>query len=397
METKTIRERIGSIDLLRGLVMLIMAIDHVRDNFLRGSPDPTDLNSTTPVLFLTRWITHFCAPTFVFLSGVSIFLAGTRRSEGQLSVFLVKRGLWLILVEVTVISFAFFLNPHFQFILLQVIWAIGGGMVILGVLIRLKMSPATIGTIGAVIFFGHNLLDYMELGSLSHTTWWQLLWTCEPGPQSIIRLGGGHFVFMAYALLPWTGVMMLGYFTGTLYDNAYDPAKRRKTLLYSGLSLLALFLLLRAFNLYGDPHPWSIQSTVTSSILSFLNVTKYPCSLLYLSMTLGVALIILACSERATGWYGSLVRVYGQVPFFYYILHWYLIQAIHIGLFFAMGYKSSQIVDPGNFFRFLPKDFGLDLFGIYIIWLLVVVLAYWPCKWFGNYKRTHRQWWVSYL
>ena len=393
----TTKVRISSIDLLRGLVMLIMAIDHVRDNFLRGTPDPTDLNTTTSILFFTRWITHFCAPAFVFLSGVSAYLAGTRRTESQLSTFLIKRGLWLILLELTVITFAFFLDPGFHYLLLQVIWAIGGSMIILGILIRLKVSPGNIGTIGAVIFFCHNLLDYMELGDLSRAYWWKMLWRCGPTPSSITAIGGGHSLVTLYALLPWTGVMLLGYAVGTFYDSGFDATRRKKLLLFSGLGLLGLFLVLRLFNLYGDPHPWGFQRTGTLSILSVLNLTKYPPSLLYLCMTLGPALIFLACTENITGWFARVIMVYGQVPFFYYVLHWYLIQAIHVGLFFATGFTSNQIVNPQGFFRFLPAGFGLPLSGVYLVWLVVIILLYWPCKWFSQYKNTHRQWWLSYL
>lgn len=391
------RVRIASIDILRGVVMVIMALDHIRDNFHRGAPDPTDLHTTTAFLFFTRWITHFCAPAFVFLSGISAYLAGTRRPPNELGLFLIKRGLWLILLEVTVVSFAFFLDPGFHFILLQVIWAIGGSMIILGVLVRLKVSPGDIGTIGAVIFFGHNLLDYMELGDLGRGYGWKMLWSASPTPSSITSIGGGHLLATIYALLPWTGVMLLGYAVGTFYASGFDAARRKRLLLYSGLSLLGLFMVLRLFNLYGDPHPWGFQKTTLLSVLSFLNATKYPCSLLFLCMTLGPALIFLACTERVTGWFARVTTVYGQVPFFYYVLHWYLIQALHIGLFFAMGFTSRQIVDPNNFFRFLPKGYGLNLAGVYVVWLIVIFLLYWPCKWYGRYKKTHGQWWLSYL
>ena len=377
--------------------MLIMAIDHVRDNFLKGAPDPTDLNTTTTILFFTRWITHFCAPVFIFLSGVSAYLAGIRRTESQLGVFLVKRGLWLIVLDLTVITFGFFLDPGFHYLLLQVFWAIGGSMIILGILVRLKVSPGNIGTIGALIFFGHNLLDYMELGDLSRAYWWRMLWHAGPNPSSIIPIGAGHSLVTLYALLPWTGVMLLGYSLGTLYDSGFDAVKRKKYLLYSGLGLLVLFLVLRLFNLYGDPHPWGFQRTTTLSILSFLNVTKYPASLLYLCMTLGPALILLAFTEGVSGRAARVFMTYGGVPFFYYVLHWYLIQTIQVGLFFATGFTSKQIDNPHGFFRFFPDGFGLSLLGVYGVWLVVIILLYWPCKWFGRYKKTHRQWWLSYL
>lgn len=377
--------------------MLIMAIDHVRDNFLKGAPDPTDLNTTTTILFFTRWITHWCAPVFVFLSGVSAYLAGTRRTESQPGVLLLKRGLWLILLDLTVITFAFFLDPGFHYLLLQVLWAIGGSMIILGVLVRSRVSPGNIGTIGAIIFFGHNLLDYMEFGDLSKAYWWRMLWRCGPNPSSITAIGGGHFLVTLYALLPWTGVMLLGYSVGTFYKSGFDAARRKKYLLYSGLSALALFLVLRLFNLYGDPNPWEFQRTTTLSILSFLNVSKYPASLLYLCMTLGPALLLLAFTENVSGRLARVIMTYGTVPFFYYVLHWYLIQTIHVGLFFATGFTSKQIDNPHGFFRFFPDGFGLSLPGVYGVWLVVILLLYRPCKWFGRYKKTHRQWWLSYL
>jgi len=389
--------RISSIDILRGLVMLIMAIDHIRDNFHRGAPDPTDLHTTTLALFFTRWITHFCAPAFVFLSGVSAYLAGMRRTQNQLGIFLIKRGLWLILLELTVITFAFFLDAGFHFLLLQVIWAIGGSMIILGLLVRLKVSPGDIGTIGAVIFFCHNLLDYMEMGDLGRAYWWKMLWTCGPTPSSITSIGGGHSLATIYALMPWTGVMLLGYAVGTLYASGFDAARRKKLLLYSGAGMLVLFAILRLWNLYGDPRPWGFQQTKLLSVLSFFNVTKYPASLLYLCMTLGPALILLACTENITGGFARVTKVYGQVPFFYYVLHWYVIQGLHVGLFFAMGFTTRQIVNPNSFFRFLPNGYGVSLAGVYVVWLIVIVLLYWPCKWYGRYKQTHRQWWLSYL
>lgn len=389
--------RIHSIDILRGLVMVIMAIDHIRDNFLRGAPDPTDMHTTTLALFFTRWITHFCAPVFVFLSGVSAYLAGTRRTQNELGIFLIKRGLWLILLELTVITFAFFLDPGFHFLLLQVIWAIGGSMIILGLLVRLKVSPGDIGTIGAVIFFCHNLLDYMEMGDLGRTYWWKMLWTCGPTPSSIIGIGGGHSLATIYALMPWTSVMLLGYAIGTLYAKGFDAARRKRLLLYSGAGLLGLFVVLRLWNLYGDPHPWGFQRTTLLSVLSFFNVSKYPPSLLYLCMTLGPALILLAWTENITGWGARVASVYGQVPFFYYVLHWYLIQGFHVGLFFAMGFTSKQIINPHRFFRFLPNGYGVNLAGVYVVWLIVIALLYLPCKWYGRYKQAHRQWWLSYL
>ena len=390
--------RIASIDLLRGIVMLIMAIDHVRDNFQLGHPDPTDLNTTTPALFFMRWITHFCAPTFVFLSGISAYLAGTRRTSGELSGFLIKRGLWLILVEVVVITFALTLDPLHHVLILQVIWAIGGSMILLGVLVGLRASLPVIGGIGAIIVFGHNSFDLVSPGAISETVIWKLLVAADgPNRRDFIALGANHFVLIAYALLPWTGVMLLGYVFGSLYKRTFDAVRRRKILLYTGLGLLALFFVFRAFNLYGDPAPWSAQKTTALSLISFLNVTKYPCSLLYVSMTIGVALVVLAITEHVANRFASFLIIFGNVPFFYYVCHWYLIQVLHVGLFFAMGFTSSQIINPHYSFPFCPDGFGFTITGLYLLWLVVILLLYYPCKWFSNYKKTHQQWWVSYL
>ncbi|MGZ3758073.1 MAG: DUF1624 domain-containing protein [Mucilaginibacter sp.] len=388
--------RIESIDILRGLVMLIMAVDHVRDIFHLGQPEPTDLATTTPILFFTRFITHFCAPSFVFLSGVSAYIAGTRRTGQQLSGFLFKRGLWLIVVEVVIISFAGSLNPGYNTIALQVIWAIGGSMVLLALLLRLKASLPVIGAIGALIFFGHNIFDIIKVGPLGNTVAWNLFISAA-GFNTIVPIGHNHYLIVAYALLPWTGVMLLGYVFGSLYTSTTNAAKRKKTLLLSGLLLLLLFLVLRAFNIYGDPSPWSVQKTTALSIISFFNITKYPCSLLYCSLTVGTAMVLLAAFENVKSKVTDVFIVYGNVPFFYYVCHWYLIQTIHVIAFFVMGFTSAQIVTPNSPFLFSPPTFGFSLVGVYIIWLMVIAILYLPCKWFSTYKKTHRQWWLSYI
>lgn len=386
--------RIESIDILRGLVMLIMAIDHVRDFFHYGHPEPNDLAITTPILFFTRWITHFCAPVFVFLSGTSAYLAGTRRTKSQLSAFLIKRGLWLILIELVVITFAIRLDPGFHVLILQVIWAIGGSMILLGILVWLPLP--LIGIIGAVIFFGHNIFDLVKVSAVNDTLPGKLLLSGHRGDYW--PLDSNYSLAIAYSLLPWTGVMILGYVTGQLYQKSFDAVKRRKILLNCGLSLFALFLVFRYFNLYGDPSPWSVQKTTALSIISFFNVTKYPCSLLYLGMTLGLALMILSVAEKMSNKFTKILIIYGNVPFFYYVCHWYLIKLINIIIFFISGYTSSQIVSPNPRIKaFQPEGFGFNLLGVYVVWLFVIVALYLPCRWYFNYKRTHRQWWLSYL
>lgn len=393
-EVAPIKNRIASIDLLRGLVMLIMAIDHLRDLLHHGHPNPTDLLTTTPVLFFTRWITHFCAPAFVFLSGISAFLAGRRRSRDQLAGFLIKRGFWLIFVEIVVIDFATSVDPFYHLIVFQVIWAIGASMILLGLLVWAKTTPLTIGIIGLIICLGHNINDVLHNHSIDTALVWRLFLSAR-GFTTADSLGSGHFLLIAYALLPWTGVMLAGYGLGPLYSG--DAAKRKRTLTVLAVVLLLVFGVFRGFNIYGDPVPWSIQNNDILSIISFLNVTKYPCSLMYLCLTLGMALLVLAGTEKSGNRFTRILIVYGNVPFFYYICHWFLAQSITIFLFFSMGHHLNEVNNDKFAFPFSPNNAGLPLAGVYAVWLILVVLLYFPCRWFGQYKKTHGQWWLSYL
>lgn len=388
----TTKVRIPSIDLLRGLVMLLMPIDHVRSMLHLGHPDPTDLHTTTAALFFTRWITHFCAPTFVFLSGVSAYLAGKRRSKDELAGFLIKRGIWLLFVEVFIINLAVELDPLYHEIVLQVIWAIGGSMILLGLLVWANASPRVIGGIGLVIFLGHNIIDLLHNPTVNNNPVWRLFLSAN-GFEGQDPIGHGYYFVIGYALLPWTGVMLCGYALGTLYTK--EAAIRKRTLTTIALVLLAFFVVFRAFNIYGDPAPWSIQKNTLFSVISFLNVTKYPCSLLYLCVTLGLALFILANTEAAGNRLARILIVYGNVPFFFYIIHWFLAQGITILLFFSMGHHINEMNKTD--FVFSPNNFGFSLVGVYAVWLLVVTVLYFPCRWFANYKKTHRQWWLSYL
>lgn len=384
-----VKKRIESIDILRGAIMLIMAIDHCRDYLQLGHPDATILATTTPILFASRWITHFCAPTFIFLSGISAYLAGTRRTKKQLFSFLISRGVWLILMEFLVINFAMTLDVGYHLFVFQVIAAIGASMILLGLLIWLPLP--VIGIIGLLIFFGHNIFDYVDMGTTGKSFWWKLL-VSSTGFSNYYQLTANRGIILAYALLPWTGVMLIGYVFGSIYKNSADAVKRKKTLIASGLLLLVLFFVLRYFNIYGDPAPWSAQKSTTLSIISFFNVSKYPCSLLYLCMTLGVSIIILSLTEIINNRFTRILLVYGNVPLFYYVLHWFLIRVINIITFPILGFSYNRIIafDP-------PDNYGFSLGYVYLFWLLIIVVLYLPCKWYTNYKRSHSKWWLSYL
>jgi uncharacterized membrane protein len=389
------KQRIQSIDILRGAIMLIMAIDHCRDFFHNAGAfsDPTNMTTTTPFFFFTRWITHFCAPNFVFLSGISAYLAGTRRTKGELSAFLIKRGLWLIFVEVVILTFAFSLNPLYNFVVLQVLWVIGFSMVILGLLVRAPLT--VIGVIGGLIFVGHDILDYLQLPKTGLEATLLKLFFVAKG--SVLQVDQTHYIFDLYALIPWTGVMLLGYVFGSIYTKAFDPQRRKRILLYTGIAVLAIFVFLRYFNIYGDPSPWAVQRNGVFTFLSFLNVSKYPPSLLYLCVTIGAGLVILALVENVRTKLTDLFIIYGNVPFFYYVVHFYLIRALTVIVFFAQGFGTNQIVRPGEPFLFTPKGFGYNLGGVYLIWFIVIASLYLPCRWFSRYKKTHNQWWLSYL
>lgn len=387
--------RIASIDLLRGIVMILMALDHTRDFFHQTAmtTDPMDTATTTPWLYFTRWITHFCAPAFVLLSGVSAFLASQKRSRGAASLFLVKRGIWLVIAEVMLITMGFTFNPFYNFIILQVIWAIGWSMIILGLISRISFKAVLIT--GLLLFFGHNLTNYITLPQTGTAA---VMWTALLTSRGVVmQLDATHFVGVFYTILPWTGVMLLGYCLGYFYQKDYPAQKRKRFLLYTGASLTLLFIVLRSFSGYGNPTPWEQQSNLLSNVFTFLNTSKYPPSLQYLGMTLGPALIILSLLENVQAKWASVVTVYGSVPFFYYVLHFYLLHSLLVIVFFLTGHTASQIVDPAVPFLFRPADFGYGLPVVYLIWMAVVTCLYFPSRWFSNYKKRHRYWWLKYI
>ena len=386
--------RINSIDFLRGLIMVIMALDHTRDFFhtTAWTQDPLDLRTTTPILFFTRWITHFCAPIFVFLSGISIYLQSFRKTKRELCIFLITRGLWLILLELTIINISFSFDLHFYIITLQVIWAIGISMVILGIFIFLPLP--VIFFIGMAVVLGHNYLDRFEQPMRQQSFLWDLLHR-----QSFHQLGGGRMLGILYPFLPWTGLMFLGYCCGNFFRKEMHPAYRRKVLTYLGIGVTLFFVLLRAANVYGDPFKWSEQQQSLYTILSFLNTQKYPPSLLFICMTIGPGLLMLAWMEPASNWFTRIFTVYGRVPFFYYIIHFYLIHALSTIAFFTRGHNIEEGLNTKKFFpvNFIIPGEGYSLGIVYLIWIAIVLALYPLCKWYGRYKATHRHWWLSYL
>jgi uncharacterized membrane protein len=378
--------RVPSIDLLRGTVMILMALDHVRMYFGFGTwyADPTDLGSTTPALFFTRWITHFCAPVFVFLAGTSAFMTGEKKGgRKDLSLYLLSRGVWLILAELILINFAWTFDITYSFIILQAIWAIGISLLFLAALVFLPTRAILV--IGLLLVFGHNLLDGIELQG-SHFT--ALLWHTlhQPGVENL----GGRLVNFVYPTLPWTGLMAMGYACGALYQKDFPAERRRRWLLITGIGSTMLFLLLRGFNLYGEPNAWTTQESPVFTFLSFLNTTKCPPSLHFLLMTMGPALISLSLLDSIQPRIAKPVVTFGRVPFFFYITHLYLIHALamlylalagrdwHEYIFSASGLNSGALM-----------DFGLGLGGVYLAWIFVLLCLYPLCKWYAAYTENH--------
>jgi uncharacterized membrane protein len=364
--------RIASVDVLRGLVMALMALDHTRDFFGSGNFNPRDV--AEPALFLTRWVTHFCAPTFIFFAGMSAFLYGRGRSVAETSRFLLVRGLWLIVVEFTIVRFGWtFELDLFRENTAGVIFVIGASMLALAALIWLPRWA--IAALALVMIASHNLFDGIRAEQFGQGGGlWHVLH--QPG---VVRLGGHVKLFVLYPLVPWIGVMAAGYALGPVMQR--EPEARQRLLFGLGAAVTLGFVLLRATNLYGDPALWSMQTNWLATVLSFLNCEKYPPSLLYLMMTLGPALMLLAAFEHARGVWARVLATFGQVPFFFYVVHIYLIHALAI----AAGLAGI-----------LPKT-GVGLPGIYLIWLLVLALLYPICRWFAGLKQRGSGWWWSYL
>jgi uncharacterized membrane protein len=396
------RQRVDSIDLLRGLVMVIMMLDHVRDYFHYATYqfDPTNLEKTTAALFMTRWITHFCAPVFFFLAGTGAYL---RRSRGattsEISRFLASRGLWLIVLELTVIRFLITgdLIPNGVFVG-QTIWALGWSMIALSVLVYLPLG--VIGAIGGVMVLIHNAFDGLKIPPCAPGTP-----QCSAGDllahvlhvQGPLQLWPKGAVFLAlYPLIPWIGVMALGYVFGRLYTM--DPLERRKILLRLGLGLTALFVALRATNLYGDLNRWSVQPRPGFTVLSFLNLTKYPPSLLYLCMTIGPAILLLAFMEREQrSAIGRALVTYGRVPMLFYVLQWVWAHGLAFPAFALAGKPTAALFIFHNNPPEVLARAGFSLAVVYVVWIVGVFALYPICKWYADVKRRRNDWWLGYL
>ena len=386
-------KRIHSIDIVRGIVMIIMALDHVRDLIHIDSitQSPTDFSTTTPILFFTRWITHLCAPIFVFLAGTSAYMSlknNTSISETRRN--LLNRGLFLILLEFTIVNFAIFFDIGFHTILFEVIASTGFGFIILSLL--LKLSPKQLGIMGLLILFFHNLTPLIPFGETSIL---KVILTPFFSPTAIPLFAGKTFV-MGYPPIPWLGIMLIGFACGLYFERTQE--KTEKIFIKIGLGALALFTVMRLINIYGDGLPWTSQKDAMFTFMSFMNISKYPPSLLFCLVTLGIMFLLLAFSGRLSDRFKKILSVYGKVPLFYFIIHFYLIHLITLMILRIQGFHFSQFeFAAGTFGRPKGIESGLPLWAIYLIWLAVVIVLYKPCHWYGQYKATHKKWWLKYI
>ncbi len=374
--------------------MIIMALDHVRD-FIHTdaiTQNPVNMQTTTPILFFTRWITHLCAPTFVFLAGTSAYLSLKNHDNfSESRMFLIKRGLWLLLLELTLVNFGFWFDFGFHTFIFQVIGAFGFGFIILGLL--LKLSPRTLGIIGLIIIFCHNLtaLIPFEKDSIIKTILMPFF-----GPTAF-PIGAQTTFIIGYPPIPWLGVMLIGFACGTFFT--LDSEGRKKLFLKIGFGAMTLFVLLRGINIYGDSAPWTTQRDAIYTFMSFMNVTKYPPSLLFCLITLGIMFLMLALTENVKNKISDIVSVYGRVPLFYFLVHFYFIHLILLVVLFFQGYSFSQFeFATGTYGRLKDVPTGLDLWAVYLIWLGVVAILYFPCRWYSLYKSRHKEnRWLRYF
>jgi len=392
--------RLTSIDALRGAVMIVMALDHVRDFFHAGamSFSPTDLAKTTPILFFTRWITHFCMPVFMFTAGAGAYLwwRHRRNTKGQLSRFLWTRGLWFVVLELTVMQLAYNFNVSRRFmVLLIILWIFGICMIAMAALVHLRMSWLLAASITVIAL--HNCLDGIQASRFGSGAWlWEMIH--QPGVFNF----AGRSVLVPYPLLPWVAVMAAGFCFAQVFEWA--PADRGRFMRRLGLAAVIAFFVLRVLNHYGDPAPWSIQRSAAFTVLSFLNCTKYPASLDFLLMTLGPALLALAYLDRHQPKSENPLVIFGRVPMFYFVLHFYLIHGL-MAIMAWLRYGNAAlhfVFNPppsmGAPAQLFPQNFGYSLPVTYAMWIAVIVILYPLCRWYAGVKAKHRSWWwLSYL
>ena len=389
--------RVESIDIVRGLVMVFMAIDHTRDYFSYLRFEPENLAHTYYALFFTRWITHFCAPLFFFLAGTGAFFYGQRRTPSELSRFLWTRGLWLIFLEFTIIGFAWSFVPGFGFF--GVIWGLGASMVIMAAAVRLPIR--WLGTLSVLMIVGHDLLDRIRPRQFGSLAW---LWTILH-VRSGVQLPGGFRSFVLFQLIPWVGVMGAGYVFGVFY--LWDQRQRRRAMAMLGIAMIVAFVFLRATSLYGNPPvglggvsqgDWHVQPTVEKSVILFLDVEKYPPSLQFLLMTLGPGILLLALldGKNVSGAFKPLL-VFGRVPMFYYVLHLYVIHLLAVLMAMLFHQPVDWLFHGAFIANAMPDGYGHGLPFIYLMWFTVLVILYFPCRWFMEVKQRRKDWWLSYL
>jgi uncharacterized membrane protein len=384
----TKRVRLESIDVLRGVIMIVMALDHTRDFFSNTGFNPTDPATTTIPLFFTRWITHFCAPTFFLLTGTGAYLSLRKKSKSELSKFLFTRGLWLIFLELVVFrDFGWQFNFDYHVTMLVVLWALGWAMITLSVLVYLPAWLVT--TFGVVMIASHNLLDSIESSNP--------LWTILHSPNFILNTPQ-HVIFAPYVLIPWVGVTAAGYGLGQVFS--WPPERRKAFLLRLGLSLTAAFIVIRGINIYGDPSLWTTQKSAAFTVLSFLNTTKYPPSLLYLLMTLGPAMLLLWAVDGRTPQVLKPALTVGKVPMFYYLLHVPLIHVLAVVVCYARYGAVHWMFESNTVDQFpitKPPGWGYSLPIVYLIWACVVLALYPLCRWFAALKQRRNDAWLSYF
>lgn len=386
------RRRLELVDVVRGLIIILMALDHTRDFFGDLAADPTNLATTTAPLFFTRWITHFCAPAFFLLTGTGAFLSLNRMTRAELSRFLLTRGIWLIVLELTVLRFAMQFNVDYRVTIVTVLWALGWAMIVLAGLVWLPLW--LIAAIGAAMVLGHNLLDGISataLGALAP------LWTILHAPGFLIQTGR-FSLFISYVLIPWVGVTALGFVLGGIYR--LDPARRARLLLWWGWGAIAAFLLLRFADVYGDPVPWSRQSSPLWTVMSFLNVSKYPPSLLFLLVTLGPLLLALRAFDRQLPALARPALIMGKVPLFFFLGHFFLLHLLALAASFVRYGEVGDMFrspDMAHFPFSAPPGWDAGLPAIYAIWFGVILIMFPACRWYAAVKQRNAAWWLSYL